>query len=189
MAERRCLNGHVVTGSANFCPECGAQIAVSAPEVSAALSKDRRGGGALIALAVVIVLAVAFYMCGGRAILSALLQAPSYTSPSGASNVDVLSTNAYRQGSKGQFLWCDGEVKNVSSQTMQYVKAIVTWYDGSGRIVATDHAYLDPAHIAPGETCTFHVPGDYEAAIEAYIVKITCGDHTVGQTSKKSVTW
>lgn len=107
---------------------------------------------------------------------------PSGVSPKAIPQVTILSTTSYREGSRGQYLWCDGEVRNDSAKQVKYLQAAVTWYNESDTILATKIFYLEPVTVGPGDRATFHVPGDYSPGLVSYRVSIICNDRMVAET-------
>ncbi len=48
-----------------------------------------------------------------------------------------------------------GEVKNTSSRRLEFVEVVATFYDGRGRVVATDFTYTSPENLRAGQTAPF----------------------------------
>jgi hypothetical protein len=76
---------------------------------------------------------------------------PPATAQSG--RVDIVSASNYTSSTGS--LWLVGEVVNNTSSTVEYVKVIVSYYDGAGALVATDSTYSDMDELLPGETSPF----------------------------------
>lgn len=95
--------------------------------------------------------------------------------------VTILSSTSYRRATSG--LWCDGEVRNDSSQLLTYMQASVTWYNDAGAILGTYTTYLEPTELGPGETATFKAYGDYVSGLTNYKVRILWDNRTIAETS------
>jgi hypothetical protein len=48
-----------------------------------------------------------------------------------------------------------GELQNISQDVLRFVQVIGTFYDASGRVVATDNTYTTPSDMAPGTKAPF----------------------------------
>lgn len=86
--------------------------------------------------------------------LSAIgVSAPHRVTAAQSGGVDVVSSSSYtsRTGS----LRVVGEVVNNTSETVEFVKVIVSLRAGDDRVVATDTAYTDVSELLPGETSPF----------------------------------
>jgi hypothetical protein len=49
----------------------------------------------------------------------------------------------------------NGEVKNLSAVPLKRVVAVVSWYDGGGRLITSDTAMVEYNPIMPGQTSPF----------------------------------
>lgn len=65
-----------------------------------------------------------------------------------------------------------GEIKNTGPTTLQYVKALVTFYK-DGKLVQVGEGYSKLDQIAPGQSAPFEVPTMIEAdQVNAYTVQV-----------------
>ena len=48
-----------------------------------------------------------------------------------------------------------GQVKNISSEPLEFVKVIITWYDQEGAFVLFDDSFIELDPILSGETSLF----------------------------------
>ena len=71
----------------------------------------------------------------------------------------VLITWAWREESG--FAIVEGEVKNVSSENLRNVEAVVGFYTAAGKFITSDSSLLDYNPILPGQTSPFKVMAGY----------------------------
>jgi len=68
-----------------------------------------------------------------------------------------------------------GQVKNTGSDTVNYATIVVSFYDASGKLIAIEWDFTDPADVAPGETGTFEATlwdDDIAQDIASYDVQV-----------------
>ena len=63
-----------------------------------------------------------------------------------------------------------GQVKNISSERLEAVEAVVEFYDSEGNFVKSDSALIDYNPILPGQTSPFSVLSTDNPAIKRYSV-------------------
>lgn len=80
---------------------------------------------------------------------------PTPGEPGGAELRLVSSTGYLTEG--GTAFVVAGEVENISSQSFEWVRAVVTLYDAGAELIATDGAYIDFSPLAPGAVSPFSV--------------------------------
>jgi len=73
----------------------------------------------------------------------------------------VTAANEYYQPGSG-YMHLEGEVKNVSGQSLNKVLAVVSYYTAAGEYVTTDSNLIDFQPILSNQTSPFHVltPGN-----------------------------
>jgi hypothetical protein len=64
----------------------------------------------------------------------------------------IINTNAYWSGS---LYYVVGEVRNDTPYTWNFVKAVVTIYDTSGRVIDVNWGYVTLTKLMPGQTASF----------------------------------
>ena len=58
-----------------------------------------------------------------------------------------------------------GQVKNISGRKIEYVKAVVTWYNDNGRMITSDSNLIEYTTLMPNQTSPFKVTVDYNRAM------------------------
>lgn len=53
-----------------------------------------------------------------------------------------------------------GEVKNIGSACVSFVKVIATFYDNKGKVIGSEFSYSDPYTLYPGESAPFQITWD-----------------------------
>ena len=81
----------------------------------------------------------------------------------------VLSHESYTDG---QWLHIRGEVQNTGTTPAEFVKLVVTFYDASGNVVATDFSYTSLDAIAAGGTSPFETGTDYWPNFDHYEIQV-----------------
>lgn len=81
----------------------------------------------------------------------------------------ILSHESYKDD---QWLHVRGEVQNTGTTPAEYVKLVVTLYDASGNVVATDFGYTTLDTIPVGGTSPFETGTDYWPDFDHYEIQI-----------------
>jgi hypothetical protein len=66
---------------------------------------------------------------------------------SGGGNVVLLSQRYNDEKFSSEIA---GEVENNGTESVEYVKVAVTFYDSAGNVVGTENTYADPSDLRPG---------------------------------------
>lgn len=66
-----------------------------------------------------------------------------------------------------------GEIKNIGTETANYVKVIATFYDEAGKVVAAEFTFSDPSDIEPGQKAPFEILLSDERASYAASYELT----------------
>jgi len=83
-------------------------------------------------------------------------QGPDPPPPSGAPQLALLSSTD-NLSSGGTFVTVEGQVKNISSEPLENVVAVVTWFTQAGDFVIFDEALIELRPILSGETSLFRM--------------------------------
>jgi hypothetical protein len=73
-----------------------------------------------------------------------------------AAYVLELRSALMRQSSRSH-MTVEGEVVNLSGDSLRYVAAVITWRDASGKFITSDKAIIEYNPILPGQTSPFKV--------------------------------
>ena len=55
----------------------------------------------------------------------------------------------------------DGEVQNIGTETLDFVKVTATFYDQTNSILGSDFTYTEPYTLEPGQTAPFKVSAGF----------------------------
>jgi hypothetical protein len=72
-----------------------------------------------------------------------------------AQDVLALVSSQKQQSDTGAYWYVEGQVKNLSHESLSNVRVFSTWFDENGSPLATDNALIDSALLLPGRTSTF----------------------------------
>ena len=78
--------------------------------------------------------------------------------------LEVLSTN-FRRDESGEYSFFEGEIKNISSESLKNVEAVVSFYDANDKFVTSESGLIEYLDLAPGQTSPFKVLSKYHARI------------------------
>jgi hypothetical protein len=131
------------------------------------------GGGVVALVALLIVGAIALFN-GGSTTASpfvnggstATLSPPTSTSPEPTAlptpqyALEIESFKCTPDASVG-FAYVEGEVKNISTDSLSDVEAVGTWYTSAGTFIVSDDALTDFNPILPGQTSPFKTYSTY----------------------------
>lgn len=65
----------------------------------------------------------------------------------------------------GRYAEAEGEVKNISGHPLEYVKAVVSWYDANGQFISSDTSYIQYNPLLPGQRSPFRVMNTWNPAM------------------------
>ena len=68
---------------------------------------------------------------------------------------------SWHWGEEYDYVIAEGEVKNLTGQSIESVTALVTWYDSNGIIITSDDAFIEYDPLMPGQTSPFKVMARY----------------------------
>lgn len=71
-------------------------------------------------------------------------------------NLEILNYTSYFDSYNDFHV--TGEIRNQYDDNMSYIKAVVTMYDISGKVIGREWNYTNPDDLVPGQTASFHVP-------------------------------
>jgi hypothetical protein len=76
--------------------------------------------------------------------------------PNNSQPVLELRSALMRQSSRSH-MTVEGEVVNISGESLKYVTAVITWRDASGEFITSDKAIIEYNPVLPGQTSPFKV--------------------------------
>ena len=71
------------------------------------------------------------------------------------------------------YMQCDGEVKNLTSSPIQYVKAFVSYYDKQQTFVTSDGALITFNPLMPGQQSPFKILTPYHPHLAQFSISFT----------------
>jgi hypothetical protein len=81
--------------------------------------------------------------------------------------LELLSARRYEERGHRQV---EGEVKNISNESLENVVAVVTWYTNSNQLLKSDEALIEVNPILPGRTSPFKTVTTPNPALTSYTV-------------------
>jgi hypothetical protein len=90
----------------------------------------------------------------------------------------LVAARGYESESGG-YHYVEGQVKNVSDESLKNVVVVATWYDKDGNFIKTDDALIDYNPILPGQTSPFKTITSGNPAMSRYTVEFK---HLLGGT-------
>jgi hypothetical protein len=154
--------GKDVSDVAPSCPNCGRPIMQTGPatehvgpatEVKREKKPNRIAMGCLILLLVV----VGLWVIGKFADGPTSSPAVKNDTPHQTVVEPQLALVAYSWSTESGYAILEGQVKNISSQSLQNVTAVASFYDANGGFITTSDALIDYNPILPGQTSPFKV--------------------------------
>jgi len=79
---------------------------------------------------------------------------PTVPQPPPAAELEILSSRGYRSDGGGYF-YVEGQVKNVTDQSLKNITAVSTWYTKDDTFITSDDALVDFNPLLPGQTSPF----------------------------------
>jgi hypothetical protein len=113
------------------------------------------------------ILAVIFILIGIGMCQSLMSNKGSYQSsqPSGIKTEPVLELQKWHWYEEYGYAIAEGTVKNISSESLNNVLAVVQIYDKQGNFVKSDSALIEYRPILPGQTSPFKVMASFNPAM------------------------
>ena len=158
--------GRDVSDVAPSCPNCGRPMLQAAPvagqsdqatEVKEAKKSNPRLLGCFILILGLGILLVVTRYSKDSTSSPGTVEYPPTPTPSQTVVEPQLELVAYSWGTESDYAILEGQVKNISSQSLQSVTAVATFYDANGGFITTSDALIDYNPILPGQTSPFKV--------------------------------
>lgn len=165
MALIKCPNcGKDVPDAAAYCPSCGRPMLQTGPagEVKGSKTPRRIAMGCLILFLVFLGLVVIGRLANGpTSSRVAKNDTPSPTATNDTPSPKVVEPQlelvAYSWSTESGYAILEGQVKNISSLSLQNVTAVASFYDANGGFITTSDALIDYNPILSGQTSPFKV--------------------------------
>jgi hypothetical protein len=90
-------------------------------------------------------------------------------------SLELVSANAERETRENGGIWVRGEVKNVTGESLEWVKAVVTLRTGTGQYVTTESMPIDYMPLLAGQKSPFSVVIGGNPAIATWEVSFKDG--------------
>jgi len=82
--------------------------------------------------------------------------------------LELLSSRGYK--SSMSHMSVEGQVKNISDESLKNIQVVVQWYDKDGNFITNDEVLIDYNPILPGQTSPFKVITTYNPEMQKYSV-------------------
>lgn len=136
----------------------------------AAAAKAKKNG--MGCLGFIVILAILIYAVGlsvknsgPGTTTSNPVNAPAPALPA-AAKLLIVSQKGY--SSEYGYNYVEGQVKNTSSESLQHVTAVATWYGADGKFITSDNALVEYDPLLPGQTSPFKVGSRTNPAMKKY---------------------
>jgi hypothetical protein len=153
------------------CPNCGRPTVYAKPPVSPA-ALPKRISGCLVAVIIVVVLYLIGDAMGPSSSSTASSSSTPFASSTGTSTPapedysPKLELVKWTWGEEYDYAIAEGQVKNISSESIRSVQAVVTFYDKNGEFITSDDALIDYNPILPAQTSPFKVMATWNPAMK-----------------------
>jgi len=153
--------GHEISKSAKNCPNCGAK-------------RKKSSAGCLV----FIILGFLFFG------YFASIDTSSYSSPSINTSTTTSTSTTEDFGPKlvlidwnwshqSSFAIVEGQVKNISDQPLDNVKAVVEFYTGDDVFISSDNSLIEYKPLMPGQTSPFKIIESWNPQMESAKINFT----------------
>jgi hypothetical protein len=85
----------------------------------------------------------------------------------------------------GGYRVIEGEVVNISSSSIRFVMAVVSWYSSSGTFITSDRAVVDYTPLMPGQKSPFKVMTRINPEMATYSIEFTSGGTTLNTRDER----
>ena len=159
--------------SLTTCKECGAQISTKADACPHCGAKRKKvtviGCLGIIVLTFIVIGVIGTCASGpsGSTSNSPASAQVSTSTPAPAPDGPQLLLLDWNWHEESGFAIAEGQVKNVSSENLESVEAVVTYYTADKKFITTDSAIIEFNPILPGQTSAFKVMGTANPAMSS----------------------
>ena len=156
MASMSCKKcGRKISRNAKKCPQCEVPIKKTIPLF------------AWLAVVVVVFLAgIGYFYTSFKSSPPAIAEKPALPAP----DIRPLELVSRKCGKENINVYIIGEVKNISSASMEKVMAVAMFRTKDGTLVKSEEANIESNPILPGQTSSFKVGGtDYPAITDCFL--------------------
>lgn len=95
------------------------------------------------------------------------------SSETAINKVSVEYTHRWNWSASGDYIHIEGEIRNVTTERIEGIKIILTFYDKSQRLVTSDISYANFDPIMPGQTSPYTSMISANPAIDTYTVQFS----------------
>jgi hypothetical protein len=163
-----------IQDAAIVCKHCGRDLKSGASQVQVVAPPKKTSPAAWGCLTVIVlfVVLVMIGQCFGpsstRSRPTSTTSGPATPPVPSADQLALLSSTGGR--SSDSFLKVEGQVKNISKDSLKSVAAVVTWYDKDGGFIASDTTLIEYDPLLPDQTSPFHVLTRANPKMEKYSI-------------------
>jgi len=154
MASMSCKEcGRKMSRNAKKCPQCGVPIKRKIPLF------------AWLVVPVVFLSAIGYFYISSNNSPPATPKQSALPVPVAAPDIRPLELISRKCGKENTNVYIVGEVKNISSESMEKVMAVAMFRTKDGALVKSEEATIESNPILPGQTSSFKVGGTDDPAI------------------------
>ncbi len=140
----------------------------------------RWGGGLLLTIFLVMVLSVV-YLIGITPASSR--PGSGLAAINDAPRLELLSSRGY--ASSSAYMKVEGEVKNITNEPIDRIRAVVTWRTKAGELITTDEAMIEYRPLMPGQTSPFSTLSTKNPLMDTYGVAFAIGSRPIAMKDSR----
>ena len=166
-----------IQDAAIVCKHCGRDLKPDVAKASAANAKTPTGLGTKVVAAVFLLAFIGwcnsqFRTPSPSSVTGAQPSTSPTPAPPAAPPADVIALISARgyESESGSYWYVEGQVKNLSGESLKNVQAVATWYTKDGTFVSSDNALIEYNPILPGQTSPFKTITRGNPAMSRYSV-------------------
>ena len=171
------------------CRHCGSMLdqptSPAAPVSQPPVAPTKSGGGGLVVILFLGALGYFAYHAGDWLTPAPWRQGPQPSTqtarattaptaptppPEPTNQLTLISSKGYESDGGGYHI-VEGQVKNISNQSLKNVKVVATWLDKNGGFIKSDDAIVEYNPILPGQTSPFKTMSSTNPAMSKYTVE------------------
>ena len=149
--------GKDVSDVAPVCPNCGRPISAPRAGQGSATGQEKKTSPKVIGCLALLLLGLGLWVIG-----SLTSNGPSSSPSSGITNPPLptepqLELVKYTWHTEYGYAILEGQVRNISSQALEHVAAVASYYDANGDFITSSDTLIKFNPILPGQTSPFSV--------------------------------
>lgn len=162
-----------VSVKATSCPHCGEPLTTGSAQTEVKSETGKKTSPATIGCGIIILILGALALFGHNNTPGIGNHTASSPPPASRPDLSVIELELLSMTwhSEHGFAIMEGEVKNISSNKLDGVQAIGSWYNASGTLITSDSAIIEYNPIMPGQTSPFKVMATYNPEMKTASIR------------------